>query len=186
LSLVASPGYDRVFFYRYDLQNIFVSGFANASAPVQPVSRDMPGAIEFPPRARRVTYLAGPEWTFKFEGVTGQLDVLHEITEQNHGNEIRAAVGLPLVDAGGSFALNLGATWKSAAIVNYYYGEPSIYVAGSALDPFVELKYGRALAGKWRLEAFVEYERLGTAIAYSPIVQEHYVVTAFVGAHYPF
>ena len=29
LSLVASPGYDRVFFYRSDLQNIFVSGLSS-------------------------------------------------------------------------------------------------------------------------------------------------------------
>jgi outer membrane protein len=186
LSLVASPGYDRVFFYRYDLQNFFVTGFTDAAVGERPVSRETPGAIQFPARARRVTYLAGPEWTFKVEGVTGQLDVLHEITAQNHGNEVRAAVSVPLLEKGGSLALNLGATWESAAIVNYYYGEPNFYVGGSSLNPFVKFKYGRPLAGKWRLDAFVEYERLGGAIAYSPIVENHYVVTGFVGATYPF
>jgi outer membrane protein len=189
LSLVASPGYDRVFFYRYDLQNIFLSGFAADSlVAVKPVSRDTQGAVQLPSRARRVTYLAGPEWTFKFEGVTGQLDVLHEITAQNHGNEVRAALGIPLLekDKGSSLALNVGATWESAAIVNYYYGEPIFYMGGSSLNPFVKVRYGRSLAGKWRLDAFVEYERLGAAIADSPIIANHYVVTAFVGATYPF
>ena len=189
LSLVASPGYDRVFFYRYDLQNIFLSGFTTDTlVAVKPVSRDTPGAVQFPSRARRVTYLAGPEWTFKFEGITGQLDVLHEITAQNHGNEVRAALGIPLLEKekGSSLSLNVGATWESEAIVNYYYGEPNFYAGGSSLNPFFKLKYGRSLAGKWRLDAFVEYERLGAAIADSPIVANHYVVTAFVGATYPF
>ena len=187
LSLIASPGYDRVFFYRYDLQNFFVNSFSADTVEVKPVSRDTPGAIQFPARARRVTYFAGPEWTFKFVGITGQLDVLHEITAQNHGNEVRAALGVPLLEkSGNSLALNLGATWESAAVVNYYYGEPNFYMGGSSLNPFLKFKYGRPLAGKWRLDAFVEYERLGDAIAYSPIVQNHYVVTAFVGATYPF
>jgi outer membrane protein len=186
-SLVASPGYDRVFFYRYDLQNIFISGFAADGVAVQTVARQTPGAVQFPSRPRRVTYLAGPEWTFKFEGVTGQVDVLHEITEQNHGNEIRAALGIPLIekDRGGSLALNVGITWESEAMVNYYYGEPNVYSGGSSLNPFFKFKYGRTLAGKWRLDAFVEYERLGSAIANSPIVANHFVVTAFVGATYP-
>jgi outer membrane scaffolding protein for murein synthesis (MipA/OmpV family) len=42
------------------------------------------------------------------------------------------------------------------------------------------------LAGKWRFSAFAEYERLGNAIANSPIVEERYVATAFVGAIYTF
>jgi outer membrane protein len=183
LSLVASPGYDRVFFYRSDLQNIFVSGFSGAAVPA-----NTPGAVPFPPRPRRVTYLAGPEWTFKFHVVTGQLDLMHEMTGQNHGNEVRAALGIPLMRSktGGSFAVNMGITWKSAAIVNYYYGASHIYEAGSAVDPFLKFSYARPLTGKWRFNALVEYDKLGKAIADSPIVAKDYVVTAFIGASYPF
>jgi MipA family protein len=186
LSLVASPGYDRVFFYRSDLQNIFVSGFTADTRNVETVTQNAPGAVQFPPRARRVTYLAGPEWTFKFQGVTGQLDVLHDVTGQNHGDEIRAALGIPLTHAAGVFAADIGITWKSAAIVNYYYGEPGVYQGSSVLDPFLKLKFTRPLGGKWRLSAFVQYEYLGEAIAASPIVAERYVVTGFVGATYSF
>jgi MipA family protein len=192
LSLVASPGYDRVFFYRSDLQNIFVGGLPPASgmeeAPIQyrRVSYNAPNAMQFPQRPRRVTYLAGPEWTFKLDRVTGQLDVLHDITEQDHGTEVRAAIGLPLIESKGSLTANIGFTWKSASIVNYYYGEPGIYQGGSALDPFLKLGYTVPLSGTWRFSAFAQYERLGGAIAYSPIVAEHYVATAFVGAIYKF
>jgi outer membrane protein len=183
LNLVASPSYDRVFFYRSDLQNVFVSGFG---AGTTVVAAGTPGAAQFPPRSRRVTYLAGPEYTFKYGGVTGQLDVLHEITGQNGGDEVRAAIGIPLLKVRGSLTANAGITWKSAAIVNYYYGASGIYAPGSALDPFFKLGYTLPLAGKWRFNAFAEYELLGRAIADSPIVAERHVATAFVGAIYTF
>jgi outer membrane protein len=161
---------------------LFVSGLPDGSVALAGVGT--PGAEQFPPRSRRVTYLAGPEWTFKYLDVSGQLDVLHEVTGQNHGTEIRAALGIPLVESRGSLSANLGITWKSAAIVNYYYGAPGIYAAGSALEPFLKLGYTLPLSGKWRFNAFAEFERLGSAIAESPIVAEHDVATVFVGAIY--
>jgi MipA family protein len=184
-NLVASPGYDRVFFYRSDLQNIFVKGFNGSAAAVR-AAATTPGAVQVAPRPRHVTYLAGPEWTLKNGGLTAQIDVLHEITGQNHGNEVRAAVGVPLLEGKGALTANVGITWKSAAIVNYYYGASTIYRTGSALDPFFKLGYTLPLAGKWRFYAFAEYERLASAIADSPIVAERYVATSFIGAIYTF
>jgi outer membrane protein len=196
LSLIASPGYDRVFFYRSDPQNIFVTGFSAYNAnlgPVTPLVRTNPDgttsvvpAVKFPPRSRQWTYLAGPEWTFKYGAVTGQLDLLHEITGHNHGDEIRAALGIPLSHVGGSWTGNVGITWKSSAIVNYYYGASGIYEPGPAFNPFIKLAFARPLKGKWKLTAFVEYERLGKSIAESPIVNERGVTTTFVGATYSF
>ena len=190
-SLVASPGYDRVFFYRSDLQNIFIGGLpgnpgSTAAFVVRPAASSTQTPVQIPPRARHFTYLAGPEWTFKLSGVSGQLDVLHDVTDQNNGTEIRAALGMPLLESKGSLTANVGITWKSAAIVNYYYGGAGIYEAGSALNPFIKLGYTLPLAGRWRFSAFAEYERLGNAIANSPLVEERYVATAFVGAIYTF
>jgi len=205
LSLIASPGYDRVFFYRSDPQNIFVTGLGNFNSSTGSLGQTPAGSAgngssngngsgttgpvtttKFPPRSRRWTYLAGPEWTFKYAGMTGQLDVLHEITGHNHGNEVRAALGIPLSRVGGAWTADVGITWKSAAIVNYYYGAPGIYDAGAALDPFVKLAYSRPLKGKWKITGFVECERLSNAIADSPIVNEHFVTTTFVGLVYAF
>lgn len=204
VSLIATPGYDRVFFYRSDLQNIFVTGFTNfnssstgnsstgvASNPTgtagsTPSLPQNTTTKAFPERPRSVTYLAGPEWTFKFQGMSGQLDVLHEITGHNHGDEIRAALGIPLSKVGGAWVADVGLTWKSSAIVNYYYGAPGVYDAGAVLDPFVKLGYSRPLKGKWKITGFVEAERLGNAIADSPIINQRIVTTAFVGTAYSF
>jgi MipA family protein len=194
LSLIASPGYDRVYFYRTDPQNFFLTGFSASGE--QTFTTDVNRASELgaqgnpierlPPRARRFTYLAGPEWTFKYAGVTGQIDALHDITDEDNGTEVRAALGAPLLRLKGVLSANIGLTWKSSGIVNYYYGEPGIYEAGSSFDPFVKLAYTLPLSSKWRFNAFYQYEHLGNAIANSPIVAEHSVATMFVGAVYTF
>jgi outer membrane protein len=180
LSFIASPGYDRVFFYRDDLQNIFVSGFGNPGASRPPTQ------APFPPRTRRITYLAGPEWTFAYHDMSGQFDILHEVTGHNHGTEVRAAMGIPLTRSAGLLQANLGVTWQSAAIVNYYFGATKIYQAGSVLRPFLKLAYTRPLRSQWRIDAFVQYERLGAAVADSPIVAKDYVATVFIGCIYAF
>ena len=191
LSLIASPGYDRVFFYRSDLQNFFINGFP-ASAALAPgahnvfVYRPTSEPEILPVRHPSITYLAGPEWTFKTGGVEGQLDVLHEITGHDHGTELRAALGIPLGQLGGTWKMNLGLTWKSAGIVNYYYGYPGIYDANAAVNPFVKIGFSRPLSRRWRLDAFVHLERLGNGIVNSPIIDQRYVKTGFVGATYAF
>jgi outer membrane protein len=184
VSLVASPGYDRVYFYRSDLQNIFVTGFvpetaADGTTIAYPVSRNVPD------RRRSITYLAGPEWTFKVDRLSAQLDVLHDITGHDHGTEVRAAVGMPLLEGRhGTLSGNAGLTWKSASIVDYYYGAPPYYEGGAALDPFVKLAYSLPLSRKWKLSALLQTERLADSIANSPLISNRYVETVFAGATY--
>ncbi len=187
LHLIATPGYDRVYFYRADLQN-FLVGFPDASAPDSPriVSPGTPGAIQVSRRAPRITYLAGPEWTFKYGALSGQLDLLRDATGQNSGEEVRGALGIPLLKSKGTLSANIGFTWKSVATVNYYYRVPILYSGSAAFDPFMRLGYTLPLSSKWRLNTFFEYERLGNGIADSPIVAEHSVATFFAGAIYTF
>jgi MipA family protein len=177
LSLIASPGYDRIFFYRSDLQNIFV----NLGGAAAPAGGTNPPPVPLPSRSRLITYLAGPEWTFNFHDIIGQFDVLREVTGHNHGEEVRTAIDFPVKRSTGAFSTTIGLTWQSAAIVNYYYGAPRIYESGSALRPFLKLAYTRPLSPKWRLEATAQYEHLASAIADSPIVAHNYVVTTFFG-----
>jgi outer membrane protein len=184
-NLIATPGYDRVYFYRNDLQDFFI-GFPNSTYNPVSVSASTPGATKVPPPAPRITYLAGPEWTFKYGRVSGQLDLLRDATGQNSGDEIRGALGIPLLKSKGTVSANIGFTWKSAATVNYYYRVPILYSGSAAFDPFIKLGYTLPLSGKWRFNAFAEYERLGNGIADSPIVAEHSVATVFVGAIYRF
>ena len=180
-NLLASPGYDRVFFYRRDLQNIFVSGVSGTVAAAPLLTFEEVEPIEYEVRRRRTTYLAGPEWLFNYGRFIGQVDALYEVTGRHDGYEVRTAVATPIIQTQHSLVLSAGMTWKSAEVVRYYYGVDDLYEPGSSLSPFIKLGYSHAISPRWTFNAFVHYERLGNGIADSPIVNEDGVTTAFLG-----
>lgn len=182
LNVIATPGYDRVFFSRSDLQNVFVSGPLATSLSGGDLGPE--GTKQFPGHRRRTTYLVGPEWLFSYGRFAGQLSALHEVTGRHDGYEIRAAISAPLIQTENSLVANAGFTWKSAETVRYYYGVKQLYRPESAFNPFVKVGYSRPLSERWTLNAFVHYEYLGGEIADSPIVSNHSVVTAFVGFNF--
>jgi len=194
-NLIAAPGYDRVFFVRNDLQNLFVGGATNGLVATDKA----PQLTEvFPVKHRSTTYLVGPEWSFEHGRFTGQLDALREVTGVHDGYEVRAAAAVAIMPGEASLAgasgsspskgrpkgaltASTGFTWKSAEVVRYYYGVEGLYAPGSALNPFIKVGYSRPLADRWTFTAFAHYEYLGSAIADSPIVTDHGVTTVFAG-----
>lgn len=180
-NLIATPGYDRVFFNRKDLQNVVVAGASTSLAPGLRAESDQQS---FPVGRRHTTYLAGPEWLFRYRDFIGQVNALYEVTGRHDGYELRAAVSAPLVQAKQSLVVSTGLTWKSSATVDYYYGVKDFYRPDGALSPFVKLSYAQPLSQRWTFTAFVHYEYLGDAIADSPIVSDHEVVTAFAGFNF--
>jgi MipA family protein len=176
-SLIATPGYDRAFFIRSDLQNIFVpGGFAT------PTSTPIPSEGQtFPTSPRHTTYLLGPEWTFEYGLLAGQLNALREVTGEHEGYEVRAALAAPLLRSRNSLVASAGLTWKSAEVVRYYYGVQDVYQPGSALNPFMKLRYSQPLSNRWMINAFAHYEHLSGSIANSPVVFEDHVTTVFAG-----
>lgn len=178
-NLIAAPGYDRVFFYRNDLQNIFVSGVSSFVSTPGDKAESLAG--DYPVRRRRTTYLAGPEWIFNYGPVIGQVSALYEVTGRHDGYEVRAAVAAPIIQSTGSLVVSTGLTWKSSALVRYYYGIEDLYEPGSALNPFLRLGYSLPLAQRWTFTAFAHYEYLDDAVANSPILFEHGVTTVFAG-----
>ena len=182
-NLIATPGFDRVFFSRRDLQNIIVP---TAAGPLVGLETAPPEQVEqsFPVRHRHTTYLAGPEWMFRFRDFIGQVNALYEVTGRHQGYELRAAVSAPLVQSKQSLVVNTGLTWKSAATVDYYYGVPGLYRPDGALSPFIKLSYALPLSERWTFSAFVHYEHLGNAIVDSPIVNGREVITAFAGFNF--
>jgi MipA family protein len=178
-NLIATPGFDRVFFSRHDPQNILVPFAADApSFGVQQEEQPVPVP------APHTTYLAGPEWLFRHRDFIGQVSALYEVTGRHKGYEVRAAVSAPLIQTKQSLAINAGVTWKSAATVDYYYGVQDLYDPDSALSPFIKVSYALPLSERWTLVAFLHYEYLDSSIVDSPIVTDHEVVTGFAGFNF--
>jgi len=178
-NLIATPGFDRVFFSRHDPQNILVPFAADApSFGVQQEEQPIPVP------APHTTYLAGPEWLFRHRNFIGQVSALYEVTGRHKGYEVRAGASAPLIQSKQSLAINAGVTWKSAATVDYYYGVQDLYDPDSALSPFIKLSYALPLSERWTLVAFLHYEYLDSSIVDSPIVTDHEVVTGFAGFNF--
>jgi MipA family protein len=187
IAIVATPGYDSVFFARFDPQNLFVAGSGSAASAIAPSADPTVTPDELLKRKRRLSYLAGPEWNFNYGPVAGQFVLLKEFTGRHDGTEVRAAIASDLLKkARGTMTASIGATWKSAAIVNYYYGDPTYYRASSALNPFAKLAYTQRLNSKWKLNGFYHFELLDDAIAKSPIIESNVINTFFVGVFYSF
>ncbi len=178
-NLVAAPGYDRAFFVRSDLQNIFIPFGATTAVPTNaPVALD---GANFPVSPRHTTYLMGPEWGFQYGEIAGQVTALREVTGEHEGYEVRAAFAFPVLRARSSLVASAGLTWKSAKLVRYYYGVDQLYEPGAALSPFIKLQYSRPISDRWRVSALAHYEHLANNIADSPVVSENHVTTFFAG-----
>ncbi|MGH8189130.1 MAG: MipA/OmpV family protein, partial [Steroidobacteraceae bacterium] len=141
LNVIATPGYDRVFFSRNDPQNIIVNGAFSPLVEGAPPFAAPPPEEGAPPEEvrthrRRTAYFVGPEWLFTHRRFIGQLNALYEVTGRHDGYELRAAVSAPLIKSHNSLIVSGGGTWKSAETVDYYYGVRGLYAAGSAFCPF--------------------------------------------------
>jgi outer membrane protein len=196
LNLLATPGYDSVFFDKRDPQNFFITDAAGIAGPVLATS-SAPGGTQSSTtsaapvsseqileRERKMTYLVGPEWQLNYGDIVGQLTLLYEATGRHHGSEARAAIAAPVWRTYGTLTAAAGATWKSHELVTYYYGEPGLYDASAALNPFVKLSYSLPLAKRWSLNAVAHHEWLDSSITHSPIVNDSTVLTWFAGIAY--
>jgi outer membrane protein len=196
LNLLATPGYDRVFFANRDPQNFFIADGAGAAGPIT-VGSTPPGvsqsstssptsvtSAQILQRKRKMTYLAGPEWQVNYGDVVAQLTLLYEATGRHRGSEARAAIAAPVTQTHGTLTATAGATWKSHELVTYYYGEPGLYDASAALNPFVKLSYSLPLAKRWSFNAVAHHEWLDSSITHSPIVNDRTVLTWFAGIAY--
>jgi outer membrane protein len=181
-NLIGTLGYDRAFFVRSDLQNIFIPFGATTAIPTSaPVALD---GNNFPVGSRHTTYLVGPEWSFQYGLLTGQVNALREVTGEHDGYEVRAAFALPVLRSKSSLIASAGLTWKSQELVRYYYGVDQLYLPDSALSPFIKLQYSRPISDRWRVNALAHYEHLADDIADSPMVSENHVTTFFAGVSF--
>lgn len=89
---------------------------------------------------------------------------------------------------------NLGLTWKSADLLDYYYGidERDIdcvslhYSAGSGWFPRIGVSATKKITGNWRWLLHASYNHLPSAMTDSPLVDKKYTITTFAGVTYRF
>ncbi|MBV1908090.1 MAG: MipA/OmpV family protein [Kangiellaceae bacterium] len=195
INLLASPSYDSVFFNSWDPGNLFVE-IAAAEGSTMPLFADSSTDREtlISPEElshRDFSYLAGIEYTQEFEDSEFQINLLSDVTNTHSGSEIRMAYAKKFTDR---LKTTVGFSWKDKKLTDYYYGinpneiidDRGAYQASASFNPFVRASYSYQLedGDSWRFS--IEYQKLDSEIANSPIVDDKYVATFYLGKTYKF
>ena len=123
-----------------------------------------------------------------------QAQVLTDVSSTHDGQEAWLSWSHPWYTRNNEFTLTVGAEWKSASLITYYYGvEPDeafpgrpVYKANSGTNGFIRFSARHAFGEHWQLVGLIEREYLSSAIRNSPIVSANSVDTWFTGFYYSF
>jgi len=165
----------------------------DSPAPDQPAESEPSPA---PPELskRRIAALGGLEASSQMGAFKWQLQALTDLSGTHNGEELRFAVSTGTQAKQHQLGLALGFSWKSAEVMEYYYGvtpgeasaERPAYSPGSGASPFVRLSWSRPINQAWQWLGSVQYEHLSDAMRHSPLVKDDQVVQVFFGGVYHF
>lgn len=129
----------------------------------------------------------------KWSGEAGELEVelLADATDTSGGQEISIQYGYSFELGEGTLTPNVGVTWQSKDMANYYYGTLDEEIARGVVDykpdavtiPYIGVQYFRPLGEKWSIVAHAKYSSLPDEIKDSPFIEPDTDGTAsmFVG-----
>lgn len=197
LNLLLTPSYDQIFFNEWDAVNfIDQSNFASISGG----AKDSP-SLGVESRAidksrlhdRRMSALAGVEFSRRVLDLDIQLQALHEVTGNYDGNEIRLALMKAIPAGKHELKFTAGLNWQSQETNNYFYGlsekDSSVaftYRPTAGVSSLFRFDWSYQLSDKWSLKFFTSYRHLSHSISDSPLITENNVITAFAGGVYHF
>ncbi|MGO1068890.1 MipA/OmpV family protein [Lysobacter sp. CA199] len=117
----------------------------------------------------------------KWNGRVGEIEaeLLADATDTSGGQEINLQYGYPIQIGKGMLTPNIGVTWMSKDMANYYYGTLDKEVARGVVDykpgavtiPHAGVGYFRPIGEKWTVMGFLKYSRLPDAIQHSPFIE---------------
>ncbi len=116
-----------------------------------------------------------------WRGSFGELEfeALADVTDASGGQEASLQYGYGFKAGKGQLTPNVGVTWQSKDMGNYYYGTLKEEVArgvvdyrpGSVTVPHVGVSYFRPLGEKWSMMGFAQYKLLPDKITDSPLIE---------------
>jgi outer membrane protein len=124
-------------------------------------------------------------------GVLG-MTIASDLLGRNRGQEVEFRYLIMLPAFGFHFIPSGGVRWKSANLVDYYYGvKPDearpgrpAFEGEQAFDPFLRLVVRRKLTKHWSLFSDARFEWLASEITDSPIVDKNYEMSVTAGVLY--
>ncbi|WKE65290.1 MipA/OmpV family protein [Gallaecimonas kandeliae] len=168
---------------------------------IKPPSREQPCSNRPICPSRQPLYVDhDPSWTwlggFSYSRYQGdrflRIRVLHDLLGKHHGLLASIRVGQSF-EGFGQWQFSLGMDWKSAKLVDYYYGTDSLfpwlvpdYQGRATLDLVARGQWFYPLGEHWGLLANLNGRRLGKGIGDSPLINKRNLLDSFVGITFSF
>lgn len=123
-----------------------------------------------------------------------ELSAMTDILDRHNGQEVNLSVNRNFRLDKWLLVPSAGLVWRSGDYNDYYYGvraseatdERPAYDPGTSLEWFARLLLRYKLTAHWSLATAARLEGLSDELRDSPIVDENYLVTVFVGLNYSF
>jgi outer membrane protein len=120
--------------------------------------------------------------------------VFHDLLHRYNGTEFDLGYSYIIYLPGVMLQPGIGLKWENSQLTDYYYGvSPSetapgrpAYTPARAINPYLRLSVGVPIGKRWRILAGGIYTHFANTIQHSPIVDQTYKFTAFVGVVYQF
>ena len=208
LNLLATPGYDDVYFHRWSPNNFFLDSSRMMTSGLVASEEDLPvidtgdkelvepsftSPSERDLRDRHMAGLAGLEYNLSIHSLDLQVQYLSDFTGVHHGEEARVSLANHWVTGRHHLIGSVGAVWQSSEVINYYYGVTSAeadargtYTTDAAISGLVRLDWNYQLTQDWDLRLFASYRQLPDEISASPLINDNKVITVFIGGVYHF
>jgi len=195
-SVVMRLNSEKGYFQRWFAGNVITLNSTSAILPpeVDTGTQKSMSAVSVDHVKKRPTAVdAGLQFNWFGEQWQSRLNFWQDINSKYEGQNASLSWSRFWPLAGGQFDLSTTLYWKSAKLIDTYYGvgEDELYYlqrydGRASWQPEVRVGWQKALTSRWTMLTFYRYLHLDDAMTDSPLVQDDSVQTWFVGMSYRF
>lgn len=190
---------ERAFFNFWDPANILINIGLGVDSPVltpvpdpdsEPVEVDDVSIDDI--ERRKWAILGGTRFSYYQGSQKWSLSLETDISGVHSGHRLGLSYQKSWVGDKWRFQIKPSISWKSDALIDYYYGLDEADAAGTlyqgkgGFQPSISLFYAYEITPKWQLLFNSSYQSLHSGMIRSPIVNKKYVGSVFIGAGYRF
>lgn len=196
VSLVMRLNSEKGYFQRWFAGNVITMNSSGALLPpeVETGTEKSMSAVSVEHVKKRPTAVdAGLQFNWFGEQWQSRLNLWQDVNSKYEGQNASLSWSRFWPLAGGQFDLSTTLYWKSAKLIDTYYGvgDDELYYlqryqGRASWQPELRLGWQKALNSRWSVLTFYRYLHLDSAMTDSPLVQKDSVQTWFVGMSYRF
>lgn len=196
VSLVMRLNSEKGYFQRWFAGNVITMNTSGSFLPpeVETGAERSVSTVSVEQVKKRPTAVdAGLQFNWFGEQWQSRLNLWQDVNSKYEGQNASLSWSRFWPLAGGQFDLSTTLHWKSAKLIDTYYGvgEDELYYleryqGRASWQPELRVGWQKALTSRWSVLTFYRYLHLDDAMTDSPLVQDNSVQTWFIGMSYRF